>query len=358
MPPKKNDREAKLRELCDAINKSAFGGQEHDAVTWLGSDDAIPLERFGSGCEELDTVLGGGWPKGRFIELFGPESSGKSTLVLHALAEHQRKYPDAECALLDTEYSWDITYASALGVDVKYLLVHQPESGEQALNVLSMLIKGGVGCVVVDSVAALTTKAELEGDLGDQFVGQQARMMSQALRRLAMEAGQCGTTVFWTNQVREKISISYGDKTTTPAGRALRHYASIRLHLAAIGKVKDGDEVVSSRIKADCRKNKTAAPFKQCEFNISFGRGIDAMASLLDAAIEKGVVTKRGSWLSIGEEQLGQGKPAVLEAMHEKPELAERIKQAVHERKEAPVVRKAAKASEESEGDGVEATEV
>lgn len=325
----RDERAERISKVCETINKSAFGGERKDAVTWLGSRDAIEIERFSSGDLGFDEALGGGYPKGRFIEIYGPESGGKTTAILHAIAEHQKKYPEEDCALIDTEFSFDEAYAVKLGVNPKYLIVHQPDSGEQALNILKMLIQNGIMCIVVDSVAALTTKAELEGDIGDTHVGEQARLMSQALRQLAAEAGKRLATVFWTNQIREKIGIMYGDKTTTPAGRALRHYASIRIHIRAIGKVKEKvggvDVIVSSRNKIDVKKNKTAPPFKTAEFCISFGHGIDTVANVLDTAMAMEIVKKRGSWLAFNGEQLGCGRAVSLEFLRKNPEVTQKI---------------------------------
>jgi recombination protein RecA len=334
-------RAERLTKLCAIINKSSFGGDNKDAVTWLGSRDTISIERFSSGCPGLDEALGGGWPKGRFIEVFGPESGGKTTLVLHAVAEHQAKYPDEDCALIDTEFSFDEDYAKKLGVDTKYLVVHQPEAGEQALNILKLLIQNGVKCIIVDSVAALTTRNELEGDIGDTHVGEQARLMSQALRQLTAEAGKRGATVFWTNQMREKIGVMYGDKTTTPAGRALKHYASIRLHIRAIGKVKEKirgeDVIVSSRNKIDVKKNKVAPPFRTAEFCISFGHGIDIVADVLDTAIAMKIVVKRGAWFSWNGEQLGCGRAVSLELLRSNPDMTRKITEMIAEAKAAGV---------------------
>lgn len=333
----KDERAERLSKICSAINKSGFGGENKDAVTWLGSRDRIDIRRFSSGCLEIDEALGGGWPKGRFIEIFGPESGGKTTLVLHAIAEHQRAFPEEDCALIDTEFSFDEAYAQQVGVDTRYLIVHQPDSGEQALNILKLLIQNGVTCVVVDSVAALTTKAELEGDIGDSHVGEQARLMSQSLKQLAAEAGKRLATVFWTNQIREKIGVMWGDKTTTPAGRALRHYASVRAHIVAIGKVKEKEIIVCSRNKLSVKKNKVAPPFRTAEFCISFGHGIDTIAATLDTAIAKKVIERRGSWLAFDGEQLGQGRAITLDLMRKDAELTKRIANKVLAAKEAGV---------------------
>lgn len=337
-----DERSERISKICKVINTSAFGGENKDAVTWLGSREAVSIERFPSGDPSLDEALGGGWPKGRFIEIFGNESGGKTTLALHAIVEHQKKYPEEDCALIDTEYTFDENYASAVGVNTKYLIVHQPDSGEQALNILKLLMQNGVKCIVVDSVAALTTKAELEGDIGDVHVGQQARLMSGALRQLGAVAGNTNSTVFWTNQMRDKIGVMWGEKTTTPAGRALRFYASIRVHICAIGKNKEKingeDVVVSSKNKADVKKNKTAPPFRTAEFCISFGHGIDKVAGILDMAMAMKVVTKKGSWFSCGAEQIAQGRIQVLDMMRKRDDLTQDILNKIEAAKAAGVV--------------------
>lgn len=344
-------RERRLKDICEAINKGVFGGESHDAVTYLGSRDMVSIERFSSGSPRLDEALGGGWPKGRFIEIFGPESGGKTTLVLHAIAEHQKKYPDEDIALIDSEYSFDEEYAANVGVQTKWLMVNQPSSGQQALNVMRQLIQNGVKFLVVDSVAALTTKEELEGDIGDAQMADQARMMSRALRTLTTEAGSRKVTIFFTNQMREKIGVMYGDKTTTPAGRALKHYASVRVQISRIGTVKDkvGDEeiVVSAKTKADVKKNKTAAPFMKAEFCISFGHGIDHVAEVVDTAIEMKVIEKRGAWFGLKAtgEQIAQGRLGVLDALRTNEEWLKKVSEAVEAAKKEPVEEKSAAGS-------------
>ena len=326
-------REARIKAICDNINKGTFGGDKHDAVTFLGGGDIIKMERWSSGCSTLDEALGGGWPKGRFIELFGAESGGKTTLVLLAIAEHQKKYPEEDCAFIDSEYAFDEVYAKALGVDMRYLIVHQPDSGEQALNILSQLITSGVRLIAVDSVAALTTKAELEGDIGDVHVGQQARLMSQALRRLVQESGSRDSTVFWTNQMREKIGVMYGDKTTTPAGHALKHYASIRVKVDRIGTVKEeigGKKIaLCNKTKADVKKNKTAPPFKVAEFYITYGFGVDKAAALLDTAMSYKVIEKRGAWFTFDGQNIGQGRLSTLDLLRKDADLTDKVQKAI-----------------------------
>lgn len=347
-----DDREARIKAICDTINKGAFGGDKHDAVNFLGGGEIIQMERFPSGCPALDDALGGGWPKGRFIELFGAESGGKTTLVLQAIAEHQKKYPEEDAAFIDSEYAFDESYAKALGVDMRYLIVHQPDSGEQALNILSQLILQGVKLIAVDSVAALTTKAELEGDIGDVHVGQQARLMSQALRRLVQESGSRNATVFWTNQMRDKIGVMYGDKTTTPAGHALKHYASIRVKIDRIGTVKEdiggGKKLaVCNKTKADVKKNKTAPPFRVVEFYITYGHGIDKAAAILDAAMSYKLVAKKGAWFTFDTENIGQGRLGTLDEIRKNQELADRIQASIDDAKSKGVTPEPEKTDDE-----------
>ena len=338
-------REERIAKMCETINKGEHGGEGNDALTWLGSRESKAMERFSAGDEEINKALGGGWPRGRFIEIYGPESGGKSTCCLHAIAEFQKKYPDDDVALIDTEYSFDEEYAKALGVNTRWLMVHQPDNGTQALNVLDQLIKLGVALVIVDSVAALTTKEELDGNLGDAQVAEQARLMSRALRRLTTEAGKRKTTVFWTNQIRELIGVTYGDKTTTPAGRALKHYASIRCAIRRIGTEKekvDGEEIaVSSLTKIDVKKNKTAPPFRTAQFHISYGRGIDPVVSTFDAAVKRKVIDKKGSWFSFNGDNIAQGRYAALVELQENEDLYKEVKasleQAIADKK--PVVK-------------------
>lgn len=318
-------REARIAEICAEINKSQYGGEEHDAVTWLGSRDTIALPRWSSGCPQLDIALGGGWPKGRSIEIFGPESGGKTTLTYHATAEHQKAFEGEDVGLIDSEYAFDEIYAKAIGVDTKYLIVHQPDSGKQAINIINMLLERNVKLLIVDSVAALCPEEEMGEELGEATMGAQARMMSQALRRLNMEASKRGSTIIWTNQIREKIGVMYGEKTTTSAGRALPFYASVRVDVRRIGNIKEGEVIVSAKTKASVKKNKTAPPFRTAEFAITFGIGVDRVGAVLDNAIGLKVVTKRGSWLSFGDEQLGQGRPGAMNMLRGCPEMVDKI---------------------------------
>lgn len=342
MAKKDNPARAKrIADICATINEGAFGGSNKDAVTWLGSNDAIGVERFSTGCIELDEKLGGGWPKGRFIEIFGAEMTGKSTMVLHAIAEFQKKFPDEEVALVDVEYTFDQEYATAVGVDTKFMIVNQPETGDQALNVIRQLIQNGVKCIVVDSVAALTTKAENENEIGDQQMADQARMVSRALRTLTQDAGKFGVTIFWTNQVRDKIGIMWGDKTTTPAGRALKHYASVRIHMKSLGAVKEkinGEDVaVCMKTKADVKKSKVSPPFRSAEFFITFGHGIDKVASVFEAALAAGVIEKKGNRIVFEGEVIGAGRQSALDFMRENADVTEKMRETLSTAK--PIVR-------------------
>jgi recombination protein RecA len=329
-------REERIRRICQAVNDSEFGGENNNALTWVGDSDIGALSRFSSGDSSLNEALGGGWPRGRFVEVYGPESGGKTTLCLHAISEFQREFPDEDVALVDAEYSFDAEYATNVGVNMRWLLIHQPEDGQQALNVIEKLIKQGVGLIVVDSVAALTTKDELDGAIGDTQVAQQARMMSPALRRLTAEAGKRNCTVFWTNQVREKIGVTYGDKTTTPAGRALKHYSSIRVAVRRASMFKEkiqGEEVITASLTvADVKKNKTAPPFRKAEFYIVYGIGIDPVVSTFDAALKHKLIDKKGSWFSFESEQVGQGRAAALQALRDNRVLYEKVKALVSEK--------------------------
>jgi recombination protein RecA len=352
------EREERLSKICAAINKGDFGGANQDAVTYLGSREVITIQRFSSECPALDWALGGGWPEGRFIELFGPESGGKTTLLLHAMASYQKTYPDRDVGFIDTEYAFDEEYAAALGVNTKYLIVCQPDSGKQALNVGKQLIQLGVGLVGVDSVAALTTEEELAGDLGDITVGAQARLLSPAMRQLAAEVGKRRATIIWTNQLREKIGVTYGDKTTTPGGRALRHYASVRVNIARIASVKEGPKdapiFVANKVRANVKKNKTAPPFRRADFYIAFGTGIDREGAILDMALDKKIAFKRGSYIyTWNSELLGQGRAAALEFMRENPNMTDEMEKRLEDPDKT--IREAA--LEQAEAEATEAKE-
>jgi len=315
---KRRERIKKLKGICDSINGGDFGGDNKDAVLFFGDEDIESgIEWLPTGAKTLDWALGGGWPMGRVCAVYGPESGGKSTLCLHAIAEFQKKYTEDEVAIVDTEFSFDVDYAKNLGVDVELLMIHQPESGNQAMNVIDELIDKGTRLIIVDSVAAMTTEAELEGDYGAAHVATQARLMSQSLKRLVGKVNRSKSLILFTNQVREKIGVKWGKKTTEPGGRALKFYSSCRVEIVAIGKDKEGEEVVSNRIKATVTKNKVAPPFRVAQFVITFGHGIDQIAAILDDAINKKIVVKKGAWFSLGKggKPLGQGRGKVLDLM-------------------------------------------
>ncbi len=282
--------------------------------------DVVP-----SGSIALDLALGvGGFPRGRVIEIYGPESSGKTTLALHAIAEAQKTGGTA--AFIDVEHALDPTYAAALGVDLDNLLVSQPDTGEQALDIAEMLVRSNaVDVVVVDSVAALVTKAELEGDMGDAHVGLQARLMSQALRKLTSAISRSKTIMIFINQLREKVGVMFGSPETTSGGRALKFYASVRLDVRKLEQIKVGQDVVGSRTRVKVVKNKVAPPFRQAEFDITYGRGISKMGSILDVALERNIVGKSGSWYTYGETRIGQGRENAKAYLEEHSELADEI---------------------------------
>jgi len=300
----------------------------------MSHTDQVPpglaLEKLPTGIEGFDQITGGGLPRGRIVEVFGPESSGKTTLVYHVLAEAQKL--GGVCAFVDAEHAMDPLYAKQIGVDIDELLVSQPDYGEQALEVADMLVRSGaVDVVAIDSVAALTPRAELEGQMGDQSVGLQARMMSQAMRKLAGNLNRTQTLCILTNQIREKIGVMFGSPETQPGGRALKFYASQRLDIRRIETLKDGNEAVGNRVRVKVVKNKVAAPFRQAEFDIEFGRGISTAGCLIDLGIEHNIVTKSGSFFSYGEERLGQGRNNAKTYLEEHAEMAKEIEQRIYE---------------------------
>ena len=298
-----------------------------EAIMTLGGEGSDPprYQAISTGSLNLDRALGlGGIPRGRIIEIYGPESSGKTTLTLHLIAQAQKA--GMVCAFIDAEHALDIRYAAALGVNLDDLLISQPDYGEQALDICDTLARvGSVGLVIIDSVAALIPKAELEGDMGDIHMGLQARLMSQAMRKIAGITHQTNTTVVFINQLRNKIGVTFGSPETTTGGNALRYYASVRLDIRRISSVKEGDEVVASRCRVKVAKNKCAPPFRRAEFDIAFGRGIDREAEILEWALERGHVSKAGSWFSRGDERIGQGRAAALEWLRSHPEERDRL---------------------------------
>lgn len=322
----KNEHENKSLDVLMESLQSRFG---EGAVMKLGDREIKKVETISSGSFSLDWALGaGGLPKGRIIEIFGPESSGKTTLALHAVAETQKR--GGKAAFIDAEHALDPEYAARIGVKVKDLIISQPDSGEEALNILEAIVRSGViDIVVVDSVAALTPRAELEGEMGASHIGLQARLMSQALRKLTAIADKFGTIIIFINQLRQKIGAMYGNPETTPGGLALKFYASVRIDVRRIAQVKKGDEVIGSRVKAKVVKNKVAPPFKSGEFDIMYGEGISYEADLLNAAVKAGVIKKSGANYFFGEEKLGTGFDNIRLKLKEDKTLLNKIKTAV-----------------------------
>jgi len=302
------------------------------SVMRLGDRANMNIGAIPTGALALDLALGiGGLPRGRVVEIFGPESSGKSTLAMHCVAEAQRN--GGICAYIDAEHAMDPIYARAIGVNVDDLLISQPDTGEQALEIADMLIRSGaLDIIVIDSVAALTPRAEIEGDMGDSHVGLQARLMSQALRKLTATLNKSDTIAVFINQLREKIGVLYGSPETTPGGRALKFYSSIRLDIRRVETIKDGTEMIGSRTRVKVVKNKCAPPFRQAEFDIMYGTGISREGSLLDVSVDLGFVKKSGAWFTYEGEQLGQGRENVKTFLRENPQLMAEIDDRVRER--------------------------
>ena len=320
------DKEKALEQALAHIDR-AFG---KGSVMKLGQNTtAVQTEAISTGSLGLDIALGiGGLPKGRVIEVYGPESSGKTTLTLHVVAEAQKK--GGICAFVDAEHALDPAYARKLGVDVDELLISQPDTGEQALEIADTLVRSGaIDVLVIDSVAALTPRAELEGEMGDTHVGLQARLMSQALRKLTGSISKSGCMVIFINQIRMKIGVMFGSPETTSGGNALKFYASVRLDIRRIGALKDRDEIVGNQTRVKVVKNKVAPPFKVVEFNIMYGQGISKMGELLDLGVKAGVVEKSGSWFSCGDQRIGQGRENAKEFLTENSDIAEEIEAAV-----------------------------
>jgi recombination protein RecA len=319
-----NINKEKLKALqltLDKIDKDFGKG----TIMKMGDKAISNIPSISSGSISLNMALGiGGLPRGRVIEIYGPESSGKTTLAIHAIAEAQKTGGIA--AIIDAEHAFDRFYAENLGVDVENLLISQPDNGEQALEITDHLIRSGaVDIVVIDSVAALTPKAEIEGDMGDSRMGLQARLMSQALRKLTANISKTNTTCVFINQLREKIGVMFGNPETTTGGNALKFYASIRLDIRRIGQIKDGEDVKGNRTRVKVVKNKLAPPFKKAEFDIMYGLGISKVGEIIDIGVDQEVVKKSGSWFSYGETRLGQGREAVKQLLIDNPELAEEL---------------------------------
>ncbi len=316
--------EGKLKALEAAMAKihKSFGDS---SIMKLGDDKVEDVEVIPTGSIGLDAALGvGGYPKGRIIEIYGPESSGKTTLALHAVANSQKAGGIA--AYIDAEHAFDRFYAEKLGVDTSNLWISQPDNGEQALDIADQLIRSSaIDIVVIDSVAALTPKAEIEGDMGENKLGLQARLMSQALRKLTATIAKTNTTCIFINQLREKIGVSFGNPETTTGGNALKFYASVRLDIRKVVSIKSGDDFVGNQVKVKVVKNKVAPPFRKAEFEIAFGEGISKISELIDLGTEQGIIKKSGSWFSYNGQQLGQGHDAVKKILEDNPELAEEI---------------------------------
>ena len=323
--PATNDRNKALEVALSQIDKQFGKG----SVMRLGDDNRPPVQVIPTGSLALDVALGiGGLPRGRVIEVYGPESSGKTTVALHAVANTQKAGGNA--AFIDAEHALDPVYARALGVDTDSLLVSQPDTGEQALEIADMLIRsGGIDIIVIDSVAALVPKAEIEGEMGDSHVGLQARLMSQALRKITGALSATGTTAIFINQLREKIGVFFGSPETTTGGKALKFYASVRIDVRRIETLKEAGAPVGNRTRAKVVKNKMAPPFKQAEFDIVYGKGISREGSIIDMGVEAGIVRKSGSWFTYGDDQLGQGKENVRQFLVDNPELANEIEQKI-----------------------------
>ena len=325
-----NEREGKLKALQAAMSKieKDFG---KGSIMKLGDEHIEKVEVIPTGSISLNAALGvGGYPKGRIIEIYGPESSGKTTLAIHAIAEAQKAGGIA--AFIDAEHAFDRFYAAALGVDIDNLLISQPDNGEQALEIADQLIRSAaVDIVVVDSVAALTPKKEIEGDMGDNVVGLQARLMSQALRKLTSTVSKTNTTCIFINQLREKIGVMFGNPETTTGGNALKFYASVRLDIRRVTAIKDGENVIGNQVRVKIVKNKVAPPFRKAEFEITFGEGISKVGEIVDLGVEYGIIQKSGSWFSYNDTRLAQGRDATKQVVKDNPELAEEIEAKIME---------------------------
>ena len=325
------EKESKLKALqltLDKLDKTYGKG----TVMKMGDKAIEEVETISSGSLGIDLALGvGGYPRGRIIEIYGPESSGKTTLTLHAIAEAQKAGGIA--AFIDAEHAFDRNYAEKLGVDIENLIISQPDNGEQALEIAENLIRSGaIDIVVIDSVAALTPKSEIEGEMGDSKMGLHARLMSQALRKLTGTISKTHCTVFFINQLREKIGVMFGNPETTTGGNALKFYASVRLDIRRSTQIKDGDNVLGNRTKVKVVKNKVAPPFKVAEFDIMYGEGVSKTGEILDLAVEFEIIKKAGSWFSYGETKLGQGRDAVKSLIKDNPELADELEEKIKSR--------------------------
>ena len=323
-----NNEKLKALQAAMAKIEKDFG---RGSVMRMGDEQVEDVDVIPTGSLALNAALGvGGYPKGRIIEIYGPESSGKTTLAIHAIAETQKAGGIA--AFIDAEHAFDRFYAKKLGVDVDELLISQPDNGEQALEIADQLIRSSaIDIIVIDSVAALTPKAEIEGDMGDNKVGLQARLMSQALRKLTSTISKTNTTCIFINQLREKIGVMFGNPETTTGGNALKFYASVRLDIRRVTTLKDGDTPIGNQVRVKIVKNKVAPPFRKAEFEITFGEGISHVGEIVDLGVELGIIKKSGSWFSYGETRLGQGRDAVKKIIKDNPDLADELEQKIAE---------------------------
>ena len=320
----KKENEDKLKALkmtIDKLEKSYGKG----VVMKMSDDNVVKVDSVSTGSLGLDIGLGvGGFPKGRVVEIYGPESSGKTTLAMHCIAEAQKK--GGICAFIDAEHAFDKFYAEKIGIDNNELLISQPDDGEQALEIADNLIRSGaIDVIVIDSVAALVPRAELEGDMGDSKMGLHARLMSQALRKLTGTISKTGCICIFINQLREKIGVMFGNPETTTGGNALKFYASVRIDIRRIGSIKDGVDIIGNRVKVKVAKNKVAPPFRVIEFDIMYGLGISKVGEVIDLGVENNIIQKSGSWFSYGETRLGQGRDSVKEILRDNPEMMEEI---------------------------------
>lgn len=328
MAEPKNDRLKAIDSALSQIERQFGKG----AIMRLGQRETLAIEAIPTGSISIDSAIGiGGFPRGRVVEVYGPESSGKTTLALSVIAQAQKR--GGVAAFIDAEHALDAEYARKLGVDIDNLLVSQPDSGEQALEIAEMLVRSnGVDVVVIDSVAALVPKAELEGEMGDSHVGLQARLMSHAMRKLTAIISKSNTCLIFINQIREKIGVMFGNPETTTGGRALKFYSSVRIDIRRIASLKDGEEVTGSRAKVKVVKNKVAAPFRQAEFDIDYGEGISRMGELVDLGVEHKLIVKSGAWYSYGDLRVGQGRDNAKQFLRDNPDLADEIELKIREK--------------------------
>ena len=334
IPATKEERQKALKNAIAQIEKQYGAG----AVMRLGQNTVQNVQAISTGSLTLDMALGiGGVPRGRIVEIYGPESSGKTTVALQIIAEAQKL--GGEAAFVDVEHALDPVYAAALGVNTDDLLVSQPDSGEQALEIAEALVRSGaIDVIVIDSVAAMTTRAEIEGEMGDSHVGMLARLMSQAMRKLTPVIAKSNCVAIFINQVREKIGVMYGNPETTTGGRALKFYASVRMEVRKGEAIKDGAEIIGNRTRVKIVKNKVAPPFKECEFDMMYGHGISRIGEVLDLAVDLDIIHKSGSWFSYGERKLGQGRDAVKVLLENEPDFAKEVEQKILEQKDSIVL--------------------